>query len=84
MVSGFVLKQAMAIGSTADVGEQSAGSASGHHQIWDVDKLQRYIIFIKEHYQPVLSPEAMVILESYYQVNSLHRKGWVGSVPDFF
>jgi len=65
-----VLKQAKASGGVADVGEQSAGSAAGVHQIWDVDKLQRYILFVKENYQPVLSSDAMVILESYYQVSS--------------
>ena len=69
MVSSFVLKQAKASGGTGDVGEQSAGAAAGVHQIWDVDKLQRYVLFVRENCHPVLSPDAMVILESYYQVS---------------
>jgi DNA replicative helicase MCM subunit Mcm2 (Cdc46/Mcm family) len=42
---------------------QAAAQASG----WTIDVLQKYMVWVKRAFQPVLTPEAEALLVAYYQ-----------------
>lgn len=43
-------------------------SKSGDELLWSIPKLQAYICFVKDKYQPQLGDSAMLILQRYYQL----------------
>jgi DNA helicase MCM9 len=47
---------------------EGATKSSSTVAFWSVDKLQKYIAFVKEAFQPKLTEEAMTVLQRYYQV----------------
>ncbi len=57
--------------ATGASGEEDGSNAT----FWGVDKLQKYVAFVKEEFRPKLTPQAMQVLEQYYtlQRSSEHR-----------
>jgi len=47
--------------------EVSTHSSSKTEQYWSMEKLRLYIACVKEKFQPVLSPEAVTLLQRHYQ-----------------
>lgn len=52
----------------AMVEEKKRRKAESDELLWSIPKLQAYICFVKDKYQPQLSRSAMTILQRYYQL----------------
>ena len=59
-------------GGAASSGGSEGGGASAAASVpfWGVEKLQKYVAFVKDAYQPKLTSDAMAVLERYYQVRA--------------
>jgi len=55
-------------GAAASEGGGGAAASSSSVPFWGVEKLQKYVAFVKDAYQPKLTSDAMAVLERYYQV----------------
>jgi DNA helicase MCM9 len=55
--------------------QQQKASGGAEPPFWSVERLQRYIAFVKETYHPRLTPDAMAVLERYYQVGARGGRG---------
>lgn len=58
VVSTFVLKEA----------ELGAETSQKKNWVWPLDKLRKYIGFVKERFKPTMTEEVMQVLQNYYQV----------------
>jgi DNA helicase MCM9 len=52
---------------TDDGGDTNQGSRANTEEPWSMDKLRAYIAVVKEKFQPVMSDEAAMLLESHYE-----------------
>lgn len=64
VVSTFVLKEA----------ESGAEASQNKNWVWPLDKLRKYIGFVKERFKPRMTEEVMQVLQSYYQVRRTTSK----------
>lgn len=62
-------------GVAASEGGGGAAASSSSVPFWGVEKLQKYVAFVKDAYQPKLTSDAMAVLERYYQVRGSRGKG---------
>lgn len=66
-------------GTASSGGSASSGlerlAAANSVPFWGLEKLQKYVAFVKDAYQPKWTPDAMAVLERYYQMqrSSDHR-----------
>ncbi|KDO21772.1 hypothetical protein SPRG_13186, partial [Saprolegnia parasitica CBS 223.65] len=73
-VSSFILNQASTEDTTPDeeetlaMKEEADGEEAMRKHLWSVAKLQAYICYVKEMFQPRLTRESMTVLQRYYQM----------------
>lgn len=76
VVSAFILQQSTeradvkreARGSDSDTSRDASATSERDDTLWPIPKLQAYICYVKDKYQPQLSRSAMLVLQRYYQL----------------